>query len=204
MQEDPAGQEVQVYPSLCCPSFPILNAALCQKDMELCQGLLGCISGEGFLSRAWLSTGTSSQGSDHGTKPDRAQEAFGHGGIHEIVLGRAGAGLQRSWWVPSSSRHFMILIWPKLLARACEEQHCAERGKNSKALCSESWCVVTGAPCTSAHAQGSTGITHREKVPRAIPSPKPAIVLFWAIVNLPWVSSLLQRTLAWWEAKSGP
>lgn len=49
MQEDPAGQEVQVYPSLCCPSFPILNAALCQKDMELCQGLLGCISGEGFF-----------------------------------------------------------------------------------------------------------------------------------------------------------
>lgn len=57
MQEDPAGQEAQVYPRLYCPSFPILNAALSQSDRELCHGVLGWISGKGFSSRDWLSTG---------------------------------------------------------------------------------------------------------------------------------------------------
>lgn len=62
MQEDPAGQEVQVYPRLCHSSFLILNAALSQNNMELCQGVLGWISGESFSSRDLLSTGTSFPG----------------------------------------------------------------------------------------------------------------------------------------------
>lgn len=63
MQEDPAGQEVQVYPRLCCPSFPILNTALSQKDMELClSGGVRLDVRRRFLSRDWLSTGISSPG----------------------------------------------------------------------------------------------------------------------------------------------
>lgn len=46
------------------------------NSLKQSQGGLGCTSGERFLPRAWLDTGTGSQGSSLGTKPDSSQNIW--------------------------------------------------------------------------------------------------------------------------------